>query len=176
MNIQTALLELDDDALSNACISPVIDLYKEHQAQNPDLIEQLFLRLTKGQLALFAYRSLYNHARNSLSEFYWWSAYYYAQPDRWRGLLRSLQFWGESAMLHAIGEVEQELQGRGYSRTLEGFNVYEADLEQDAELRAAFSSLQQKFNLASPLILASIGAYIRLHPEEFMKPQDSSTV
>jgi hypothetical protein len=77
--------------LSQGCFSPLIKTYKNRVAQHTSLSiyqikEQFYNQLTDGQRALFMFYAYYNHVSRSPIEFYWWSAYFMAQPQSWSAI------------------------------------------------------------------------------------------
>jgi hypothetical protein len=68
---------LEDAALGRACFEPIIPKIR---GKDNVVKAQVYKQLTTGQQALFMFNAYYNHASNSLAEFYWWTAYYPAQP------------------------------------------------------------------------------------------------
>lgn len=81
-----------DKVLIEACFQPIIHAYKEIQTRGGDFSAGAFQELTSGQQALFAFWVYHTHAIKSQADFYWWSAYFLAQPAKWAGIQSALRF------------------------------------------------------------------------------------
>lgn len=84
---------LTQEAICKACFEPLILVYKNRMAEQSIgdktmVKEQFYKELTKGQRALFVFKVYYDHASESLTEFYWWSAYFMAQTKIWSAIKR----------------------------------------------------------------------------------------
>jgi hypothetical protein len=134
--------------------------------------EEVYKQLTTGQQALFMFHVYYNHASNSLAEFYWWSAYFLAQPNAWAEIKAGLRYFRADAMLRLIEDMKGILEVRDYPRSLEKFDVSYKDLDNDSELLASVGPLNSIFNEISPATLKIIGEYIRNNRNEFIHLQD----
>ncbi|MGM0879160.1 MAG: hypothetical protein ACQEWV_32110 [Bacillota bacterium] len=84
---------LTQEAICKACFEPLILVYKNRMAEQSIgdktmVKEQFYKELTQGQRALFVFKVYYDHASESLTEFYWWSAYFMAQTKIWSAIKR----------------------------------------------------------------------------------------
>src|ERR1700730_13596212 len=155
---------LDDEALEEVCVEPIIKAYKEIQTRGDDFSTGLFKELSRGQQALFVFRAYYNHAMNSDADFYWWSAYFIAQPERWSGLKNGLRFFGDRTTIHVLESMEGMLEKRNHPRRLENFDVSATDLNNDSELRSSVNPLYENLHEAASITHKKIGAFIRNNP------------
>ncbi|USB33056.1 hypothetical protein [Paenibacillus sp. YPG26] len=175
MNRRTFQL-LGDDELGQACFDPLIRRYKEVQTLGDDL-NSLFGQLTRGQQALFVFRTHYLHAVESLTEFYWWSAYFLATEKRWTALKASLRYFGEEELLDILESTEKVLVDTGHPRKLEEFDLSRDHLHQHPKLLASIERLEEKYQDAVPGAVGRIAAYIRKHPDEFIHwEEDTLTI
>jgi len=165
---------IDDTLLWSACFEPIIKVYKVRMSEQTHLSDheiksQFYEELTDGQRALFMFLAFYNHAKKSLEEFYWWNAYYLAQPKIWSEIAAGLRYFNADSMLQILKEMEKILTARNYPRSLEKFNVTHEDLNHDSELLKLISPLNSMFNDNSLTTLKIIGKFIRNNPNEFMQ-------
>lgn len=166
MNRQTFHL-LEDSELIQACFDPLIQRYKEEQQLGNDFIP-LFNQLSQGQQAMFVFQTYYVHAVESLTEYYWWSAYYLATVKRWIGLKSGLRYFGENELLRVLEETEKVLIETNHPLKLEEFELSRDHLHQHPKLLASIEMLEEKFQELVPGTLKRIAAYIRSHPEQFI--------
>ncbi|NEW04435.1 hypothetical protein GK047_00150 [Paenibacillus sp. SYP-B3998] len=160
---------LDDEALGAACVEPIIKAYKEIQTRGDNFSTGLFKELSRGQQALFVFRAYYNHAIKSDADFYWWSAYFIAQPERWTGLKSGLRFFGNHTTIHILENMEWILEKRNHPMSLDNFNVSAADLNNDPELKSSVSPLYENLREAVLLTHELIGICIRNNPSDFIQ-------
>jgi hypothetical protein len=157
---------LEDKALGGACFEPIIPKIR---GKNNTVKTQVYKQLTTGQQALFMFHVFYNHASKSLAEFYWWSAYFLAQPKAWSEIKVGLRYFRADAMLQLLEEMEGILKARNHPNSFGRFDVSYKDLDNDSELLASVSPLNTIFHEISPAILKRIGKYIRNNPSEFIQ-------
>ncbi|MFD3449348.1 hypothetical protein ACFDTO_32750 [Microbacteriaceae bacterium 4G12] len=165
---------LAHEELCKSCFEPLIQIYKskmtEDATDHNSMAKELFYyQLTTGQRALFMFHVFYNHAIKSLEEFYWWSAYFMAQPKTWSAIKAGLQYFGDSAMLLLFEEMEKVLKKHNHPISLEGFTVTREDLNHNRELLVSIQSLHSIFNQTTPLTLAIISENIRNNQREFVQ-------
>lgn len=165
---------LSDLALFNACFQPLILDYKSRMVKdNSSIVKELFYKdLTAGQKALFVFHVYYDHAIESPEEFYWWSAYYLAQPKIWSAITIGLQYLGDDRMYQLLEETEIILKSHNDANTLEKFTVTRENLGSNCELTVAIHSLYMNFNKISPQTIKGISKFIRNNPEIFLKIED----
>lgn len=142
---------LDDKSIEVACVEPIIKAYKEILTRGDDFSTGLFKELSRGQQALFVFRAYYNHAMKSDADFYWWSAYFIAQPEIWSGLKSGLRFFGDRTTIHVLDSLEGILKKRNHPRNLENFYVSATDLNNDPELRSSVSHLYDNLREATSI-------------------------
>jgi hypothetical protein len=159
---------LDHDALGWACIEPAI-----LQIRGKDLTvkSEVYAQLNTGQRALLMFRVLYDHARNSVTEFYCWVAYLLEQPKTWAEIRIGLRYFGDDAMLRLLENMKGVLEANQHVGA-EMRDVSFKDLEDDLELLASVSRLYALFQEIAPETLKRISAHIRNNPGEFVQIED----
>ncbi|MGE8205421.1 hypothetical protein ACQKP0_12720 [Heyndrickxia sp. NPDC080065] len=167
-------VSLDDKALLHVCFKPLILDYKSRMAkENSSMVKELFYKeLTTGQKALFVFHMYYDHAIESKAEFYWWSAYFMAQPKIWSAIKTGLQYFEEEYMYLLLEETELVLKKYNCPNTLEKFAVTREDLDKNGELSEAIYPLHIKFNETVCFTIQRISAFIRDNHEDFVKIED----
>jgi hypothetical protein len=155
-----------DIDLGNACFAPVIPLIR---GKSMVVKEQVYRELSAGQKALFMFYAYYNHACHSVQEFFWWSAYDYAQPKAWDTLKNALRYFGGASMLEVLEEMENVLERNGFPRSLEGFSLSPEELDRRPELLPVVQALYARFAEVSAATLIRIGETIRSRPGEFIR-------
>ncbi|WP_164985263.1 hypothetical protein [Ammoniphilus sp. CFH 90114] len=146
-------------------MSPIMEPLR---GKDPILKSQVYSELTPSQQDLFMFYAYYNHAKHSLAEYYWWTAYYLAQPKIWTEIKLRLRNFGDENIVGLLEETEEVLQKWSHPRSMESFDVSVNDLENDSLLRESLSPLYSHFQKITPFTLNQIGIYIRKHPEEFI--------
>ncbi|MDR6554440.1 hypothetical protein J2736_005669 [Paenibacillus qinlingensis] len=150
-----------------ACFQPLILAYKEIQSRGEDFTSGLYQELTPDQQALFAFWTYYTHAIKSQADFYWWSAYFLAQPAKWAGIQSALRFFEDSCTLPLVERMESLLKQRNHPRNMATFDISTTDLEQDADLLSEVRPLYAALLEARETTQHGIAAYIRNHPDAF---------
>ncbi|MGM0890530.1 MAG: hypothetical protein ACQEW5_27240 [Bacillota bacterium] len=167
---------LGDEALLNASFKPLILEYKKRMAKQPEnssISKELFYKeLTTGQKALFVFHVYYDHASESLAEFYWWSAYFMAQPKIWSAIKAGLQYFKDESMYLLLEETELVLKRHNCPNTLDEFTVTREDLDNSIELYASINPLHIKFNKTAPFTIKRICDFIRHNYDDFIKFED----
>jgi hypothetical protein len=90
---------LDLKELGWRCMAPIMEPLR---GKNPSEKTQVYSELTGGQQVLFMFYAYYNHAYKSIAEFYWWSAYYFAQPKMWSEIKTKLQDFQNGDLLRLL--------------------------------------------------------------------------
>src|ERR1700748_91384 len=87
--------------LSQGCFEPLIKIFKNRVAEQTFTVSQIkkkfYEQLTEGQRALFMFYAYYNHVSKSLIEFYWWSAYFMAQPRSWSAIKTGIKYFDDKS-------------------------------------------------------------------------------
>lgn len=156
---------LEDTALGRACFEPVIPKIR---GKDGTVKTEIYRQLSTGQKALFMFNAYYNHASNSLPEFYWWSAYFLSQPKAWSEIKVGLRYFKADAMLVLLEEMEKLLKAKSPDE-FKTFDASYKDLDHDSELLSSAGSLYAIFHEISPAILKRIGTCIRNNPTEFVQ-------
>ncbi|MBS4196310.1 hypothetical protein [Lederbergia citri] len=160
---------IDNIELGKACFAPIIPMIR---GKSIEIKKQIYNQLSPEQKDLFMFSVYYNHAEKSLYEFYWWSAYYYAQPDAWIELKRALIHFKAKSMLCILNELEDFFREKNYSRNLENINLSQKDIDNQVDLQNFIQSMFTKFKEISPITLNKIGDCIRENPYQFVYLED----
>lgn len=138
---------LDDSGLGWACIEPTL---LKIRGKNSAIKTQVYSELTKGQQALLMFRILYDHAKNSKTEFNAWMPVLVDQPHTWSEIKAGLTYFKADAMLQFINIVE---------------DVLKKSIDMEEQYYLDFGRIAQE-------TVHLIGAYIRDNPEEFANITD----
>jgi len=163
--------------LSQLCFKPLIKIYKNQVSENSNLSvsqikEHFYKQLTEGQRALFMFYAYYNHVSKSLIDFYWWSAYFMAQPKSWLAIKAGIRFFKDESMLLLLEKVELELKKYNHPNSLENFTITREELNRNKMLKASISSLHVVFEDTSPYTIRKINDYIENNLHEFIEIED----
>lgn len=156
---------MDADALGRVCTDPV---FRQISGKPPEAKAQAISRLTPGQQALTMFRVLYNHASNSLTEYYCWMAYLQTQPNYWSGIVGALRFFGEASMVELIESARAVIEARNRKLGMSWENATYKDLEEDRELLAAMSESYARFQQHAAGTRQRIDSYIRTNSHQFI--------
>lgn len=161
------------EELSLTCFEPLIKNYKNRLAEQDypnvhQIRESFYGELTRGQQALFMFYAYYNHVSKSLTEFYWWSAYFMAQPKSWSAIKNSFLQFEDESMYQFLGKFETKLKQYGHPETLEAFEITREGFEQDKLLYSDIKSLHHEFEKASPMTIHKLNTYIHKNLQSFL--------
>ena len=156
---------LDDSALPKACFEPIIPMIR---AKDGVVKSSVYKQLRTEQQRLFMFNAYYNHAINSLAEFYWWNAYYIAQPKAWSEIKAALEYFKLNEIKELLEKMEVFLKKKLNPSGLEKFEISYSDLDRDPQLFSFFDSLNTQFIEISPVVLKQIGKVIRDAPTDFI--------
>jgi hypothetical protein len=164
---------LEDEMVGAASFQPMLLVYKNKIAEQTEqdhyaVKSQFYRQLTGGQQALFTFYVYHNHAWKSPVEFYWWTAYFLAQPEIWSAIKGGLQYFEADSMLNLLEETEGLLKVKDYPRSLEDFSVSREDVDTNEELLTAIRSLHAAYRELTPATLKMVGEHIRNNPNEFV--------
>ncbi|KQO14749.1 hypothetical protein [Paenibacillus sp. Leaf72] len=161
---------LNDERLGWACSKHILLQIrgKDRQAKN-----EAMAGLNESQRALCMFRVFYDHAKNSVSEYYGWVSQLLAEPGYWSGVTSGLQFFGDSSMLRLLEETKEIFEERRVRLGLQWSDAVLKDLEQDHDLMAAASRLFSHLNEIAPQSLRLIRTYIRANPQQFVRWENS---
>ena len=161
--------------LSQKCFEPLVKNYKNRVSEEThfnsisQIKEQFYEQLTEGQRALFMFYAYYNHVSKSIYEFYWWSAYFMAQPKSWSALKAGISYFQDKSMLSLLEKIEQVLKKHHHPNSLDHFTVTREELDKNKELLASIKSLHEIFENISPLAIKTINDYIEKNLQEFLE-------
>lgn len=165
---------LSDDELGAACFKPLIEIYKS-QVANQSLKDQTHIKenfyrqLNESQQALFMFYTIFNHIRKSVAEFYWWNAYFMAQPKSWAALKRGMQFFKDDDFLLLLEEIEEELKRHNHPITIESFQITRDELDRNEKLFISIKALYEQFVEISPSTVHKINQYIKENLIDFVE-------
>lgn len=164
-----AMAQMEDGALIEACFAPLIRAYKEASVQGEGATAALFGQLSEGQRALFLVKAYTNHALKSAEELYWWSAYFMAQPSKWRAIKEAYAFVGDREGERFLAEMEDKLAARGLrAADSGGLRASMQDLDTDEGLRAAMAALHERLRAGDVGMVRLLAACIRSRPDDFL--------
>lgn len=163
--------ELNGSNLSQRCFEPLIQIYKVRMSEetNIGVKERFYKELTKGQRALFMFYVYYNHISKSLIEFYWWSAYFMAQPKNWTAIKACFKYFNDEPFLLLLEKIEQELKQHNHPTTLENFTITRDELNDNKELHASFETLYAIFENIYPTTIEKINTLIVMNLHDFIQ-------
>ncbi|MCE5170803.1 hypothetical protein LQV63_15975 [Paenibacillus profundus] len=156
---------LDPDELGWACIGPIL---LQVRGKNSDIKSQVYAKLTPGQQALFMFRVLHDHARNSAAEYYCWISYLLEDVPTWSEIKHGLLYIGEEALLHHLEETERYLVERSRQNGAPFSHAALRDIEDDTELRTFISFRYEQFLDLVPHAHVRMCSYVRTHTDEFV--------
>lgn len=142
---------------------------KESNSSTVQVKERFYEELTEGQRALFMFYVYYNHVSKSLIEFYWWSAYFMAQPKNWAALKACFRYFNDESFLLLLEKIEQELKRHNHPITLENFTITRDELNQNKDLQASFESLYVIFESIYPTTIKKVNNLIEKNLQEFIQ-------
>ncbi|MFT4413033.1 hypothetical protein ACLM5H_04140 [Fredinandcohnia humi] len=127
----------------------------------------VYKQLNRGQQALYMFYAYFNHAKNSLEEFYWWSQFFQGQPSSWQAIKGSLHYFGLIEMLTIFDETGEMLTKikKHYNREVSFKELTEdgaSSLEDISRLFTSYTAYSEKSLLA-------IGEYVSNHSTEFIQ-------
>lgn len=172
IEIKKQAIDLTASDLGQQCFEPLIRLYKLGMSNETDIThfkEQFYEQLSQGQRALFVFYTYFNHASKSLHEFYWWSAYYYAQPKSWLALKASANYFENEALRAIFEKIERLFQQHNYPNALENFAITREDLAKNSALQATILSLHTQFEQITPITVKQINSHIEKNIQEFIE-------
>lgn len=172
IEIKKQAIDLTASDLGQQCFEPLIRLYKLGMSNETDIThfkEQFYEQLAQGQRALFVFYTYFNHASKSLLEFYWWSAYYYAQPKSWLALKASANYFENESLQAIFEKIEQLFQQHQYPNTLANFTITREDLAKNSALQATILSLHTQFEQITPITVKQINSHIEKNIQEFIE-------
>lgn len=166
------LASMPPEKLGAFCFRPMIGVYKQKMSvtelKDSAAVKELFYNeLTTDQQALFSFFVYYYHAVDPLEEYFWWNAYFLAQPKIWSATKAALNYFDDYVQLQLLEEVEAALLSWGQPTSLEDFQTTREDLAKHGEWLTAMSSSHLSFLEAAPNSLRLIGKHILTRPESF---------
>jgi hypothetical protein len=156
----------DNAELGWTCIEPTL---LQIRGRNSTIKSQVYSQLTRGQQALLMFRVLYDHARNSETEFYCWISSLLSQSSTWSEIIVGLKYFGDEKMLQFLDEVEYFLKDNTEGKCN---NALPQDLENDSQLSTVVERFYLLFGQIAFETLNLVGTYIRNNPEEYVRLED----
>jgi hypothetical protein len=142
------------------CLEPIMIPLR---GKSMEIKANIYQQLNQNQKALFMFYAFYNHAKNSLDEFYWWSLHFYSQPNSWSEIKTALLHLELTDIMELFVDIENIVK-----TNVQKFNEQESLkklLEADGP---AITQLFGRFNETIPQALTSIGEHIRNHPSDYV--------
>lgn len=121
---------LDYGDLGWACIEPTI---QQIRGKDFTVKSKVYAQLTTGQQGLLTFRVLYDHARNSVHEFYCWVSFLLVESKTWSEIKIGLQYFRDDAMLRFLEETEDFLEASNPQGDSERHEIRPQDLDDDWE-------------------------------------------
>jgi hypothetical protein len=137
---------LEENALIWACIHPLIH---EIRGKDPIIKTEVYSSLTKGQRALLMFQILYGHTSGGAAEFFQMEDLL-SIKGIWNELKKSMQYFGDDAMLSLLSEIE-----KAYTSGNTGRN--------------SINAIDRKLQVRLPESIKLICSYIRSNPGEFVR-------
>ncbi|WP_240418738.1 hypothetical protein [Paenibacillus periandrae] len=157
---------LDDERLGWVCMEPT---FLQIRGKDMSVKTQVIAQLTKGQQALCMFRVLYDHAKNSVIEYYAWISYLLDKPGYWSSVNEGLRFFGDTSMIRLLEETQEVLEARNHKLGVQWSEATFKDLDHDNELLNAVSLLFERFHEIALDSLKQIRTYIRSNPQHFVE-------
>lgn len=163
--------DLNCSTLYEKCFKPLIKIYKVRMSEETNIRvkEHFYEELSEGQKALFMFNVYYTHISESLIEFYWWSAYFMAQPKSWAAIKACFNYFDDEPFLLLLDKIEQELKRHNHPCTFENFSITRDELNHNKELHASFESLYVMFENIFPTTIEKINNFIEKNLQEFIQ-------
>jgi hypothetical protein len=76
--------------------------FEQIRGKSPAVKNDAIAQLTPGQKALCMFRVMYDHSKNSASEYYAWMAYLQEQPGYWGEVTGGVHFFDDQPMLELL--------------------------------------------------------------------------
>lgn len=95
---------LADERLGLACMEPT---FMQIRGKDISVKSETISKLTEGQRALCMFRVMYDHAKNSASEYYAWICYLLDIPDFWTGIMNGLNFFRDTPMISLLNQTKE---------------------------------------------------------------------
>ncbi|WP_438445298.1 hypothetical protein [Gorillibacterium sp. sgz5001074] len=162
---RTAYKALEDRALVWACIEPTISRIR---GKGTDVKNNVFQELTPGQQGLFLFQIFYGHAR-SPAELFWFACDYLANGKLWARMKENLSVFGCGTLVNLYVDMERSFLPHVLKSAAEGREITVSDLDRSQELMRDAGRLFNLYRDAAGEAIASIAAYIRSKPEEFIR-------
>ncbi|MEK4510593.1 hypothetical protein [Paenibacillus sp. FSL K6-2524] len=156
---------LADERLGWACMEPT---FMQIRGKDISVKSEAISKLTEGQRALCMFRVMYDHAKNSASEYYAWICYLLDIPDFWSGVMNGLNFFRDTSMIALLNQTKEVLETRNLKLGRQWSDATLLDLDRDNELLNTISRLFESFQEIAPASLKQISTYIRSNPQEFV--------
>lgn len=156
---------LADERLGWACMEPT---FMQIRGKDISVKSETISKLTEGQRALCMFRVMYDHAKNSASEYYAWICYLLDIPEFWSGVMNGLNFFRDTSMISLLNQTKEVLETRNLKLGRQWSDATLLDLDRDNELLNTISRLFESFQEIAPASLKQISTYIRSNPQEFV--------
>jgi hypothetical protein len=154
------LISKDDWSLIWTCVSPFVFKVR---GKNDLMKMNVYLQLTEHQKRLFIFTIYYNHARQSVDDFIYYSKLL-LENNYWRELTEAMAFFKNSNMVDLLNRIEIEMKKSVIAATI--------DLPADEVMVASIKNLFKSFLPASDETLKLIGDDIRKNPTAYFNLEE----
>ncbi len=157
--------ELSDEELGRACVEPML---LSIRGKDNVTKTQMISSLNRSQQALCMFRIMYDHAKNSVGEYYAWIAYLLQAPGYWSGVMGGLRYFEDQKMMQLLEDTKLviEERSRELNKPIESVSIN--DLDQDRELSEKVDRLYAKFKEIASSSMKLISTFIRSNPQNFV--------
>jgi len=154
--------ELRSDQLSWQCIEPMLLAVrgKDFTAKT-----EMYKQLNEGQQALYLFFAFHNHV-NSVSEFYWFAAYYISEMKAWDGIIHGLRYFKDQNLIDLLEQVKLTIEQRNKIND-EWRQASPTDLDKDEKLRNTMQDSYTSYQSLSAKSINQMNQWIIDHPEKY---------
>jgi hypothetical protein len=157
---KTELTSKDDWSLIWTCVSPFVFTVR---GKNDLMKIDVYRQLTDHQKRLFIFTVYYNHARQSVDDFIYYSKSL-VEMKYWQELTAAIAFFKNSKMVDLLNQIKIEMDKSSVDAT--------ADLPVDQVVLASIRNLFKSFLPISDETLKLIGDDIRTNPTAYFNLEE----
>ncbi|MGC5328571.1 hypothetical protein [Brevibacillus sp. SYSU BS000544] len=160
---------MSDEELAWEVMKPIL---LPLRGQSPAVKTKVFKELSADQQSLFMIRVLYDHACDSVVEYYCWIAHLLSESNTWEAVKKGVRSFGALNMLAVLEKTEMYMESKNRQDTGEWRIAIPQDLEHDTELQVQISDLFDAFHEHAPALWKLVGDTIRSRPDQFVVFED----
>jgi hypothetical protein len=154
------LIAKDDWSLIWTCVSPFVFKVR---GKNDLMKMNVYRQLTEHQKRLFIFTIYYNHARQSVDDFIYYSKLL-LENNYWHELTQAMAFFKNNKMVDLLNRIEIEMKNSQLA--------INADLPADEVVAASIKNLFKSLLPVSDETLKLIGDDIRQNPKAYFNIED----